>query len=123
MYSCGDCCSYSNQTCSSICLHIGMWLKGLRRRPHSGADTTGHIESYHGALKRWLKLDQRGTQGQHLDWMIVKLIESVERHYEYRLELNSLGFVKNKVIADIVKKSAIVAKEIKDDHCSHHCTH
>ena len=88
-----------------------MWLKGLRR-----ADTTSSIESYHGALKRWMKIDRRGTQGRRLDWLIVKLNESVQSHYLYRLDLKALGFVKNKKIVEIVTNSVLGAKSIKDEN-------
>ena len=93
-----------------------MWLKGLCRRRHSGADTTGTIESYHGALKRWMKIDRWGTQGRRLDWLIVKLNKSVQSHYSYKLDLKALGFVKNKKIEKIVTNSVLGAKSIKDEN-------
>ena len=93
-----------------------MWLKGLRRCRHSGADTTGTIKSYHGALKRWMKMDRWGTQGRRLDWLIAKLNKSVQTHYLYKLDLKALGFVKNKKIAEIVTNSVFGAKSIKDEN-------
>ena len=60
-------------------------------------------------------MDRRGTQGRPLDWLIVKLNESVQTHYLYRLDLKALGFVKNKKIAEIVTNSILGAKSIKDE--------
>ena len=97
-------------------LLLGLWLKGLRRCCHSGADTTGTIESYHEALKRWMKIDRWRTQGRCLDWLIVKLNESVQSYYLYMLNLKALRFVKNKKIAKIVTNSIFGAKSIKNEN-------
>ena len=46
----------------------------------------------------------------------MKLNESVQSHYLYRLDLKALGFVKNKKIAEIVTNSVLGAKSIKDEN-------
>ena len=63
-----------------------------------------------------MKIDQRGTQRRCLNWLIVKLNESVKSHYMYRLDLKALGFVKNKKVAEIVTNSILGAKSIKDEN-------
>ncbi len=34
-----------------------LWMVGVQKVPHSNQGTKASIESYHGALKRWLALD------------------------------------------------------------------
>ena len=63
-----------------------MWLIGARRVPHSNQDTQGSIEAYHGALKRWFKLDTKGLRGRRVDWLVWKLTTVVARHYMHVAE-------------------------------------
>ena len=46
----------------------------------------------------------------------MKLNESVQSHYMYRLDLKPLGFVKNKKVVEIVINSVLGAKSIKDEN-------
>jgi hypothetical protein len=47
-----------------------LWMVGVQRVPHSNQNTQGNIESYHGALKRWLALDTKGLRGRRIDWLV-----------------------------------------------------
>jgi hypothetical protein len=47
-----------------------LWMVGIRRVPHSNQDTQMGIESYHGALKRWLTFDTQGLRGRRIDWLV-----------------------------------------------------
>jgi hypothetical protein len=47
-----------------------LWMVGVQRMPHSNQDTQAKIESYHGALKRWLALDTKGLRGHRIDWLV-----------------------------------------------------
>jgi len=44
-----------------------LWMVGVRRVPHSNQNTQASIESYHGALKRWLAFDTKGFRGRRID--------------------------------------------------------
>jgi hypothetical protein len=51
-------------------MSVELWMVGVRRMPHSNQDTQASIESYHGALKRWLALDIKGLKGCRIDWLV-----------------------------------------------------
>ncbi len=44
-----------------------LWMVDVRRMSHSNQDSQANIESYHGALKRWLALDTKGLRGRRID--------------------------------------------------------
>jgi surface antigen len=71
-----------------------LWMVGVRRVPHSNQDTQASIESYHGALKRWLVLDTKGLRGRRLDWLVWRLTTTIARHYMHTLEMEKKGFHK-----------------------------
>jgi hypothetical protein len=68
-----------------------LWMVGVRRVPHSNQDTQASIESYHGALKRWLALDTKGLRGRRLDWLVWRLTTTIARHYMHTLEMEKKG--------------------------------
>jgi hypothetical protein len=39
------------------------------------------IESYHGAIKWWLKHDKRGTKAQRVYWLVWRLTNPISTHY------------------------------------------
>jgi hypothetical protein len=79
-----------------------LWMVGVRRVPHSNQDTQANIESYHGALKRWLSLDTKGLRGRRIDWMVWQLTTTIACHYMHTLEMKKKGFIKNKVMEAII---------------------
>jgi hypothetical protein len=79
-----------------------LWMVGVRIVPHSNQDTQASIESYHGALKRWLVLDTKGLRGCRIDWLVWRLTTTIARHYMQTLEMKKKGFIKNKVMEAII---------------------
>jgi hypothetical protein len=64
--------------------------------PHSNQNTQANIESYHGALKRWLVLDTKGLRGHRIDWLVWQLTTKITHHYMHTLEMKKKGFIKKK---------------------------
>jgi len=64
-----------------------LWMVGVRRVPHSNQDTQASIESYLGALKRWLAFDTKGLRRHRIDWLVWRLITTIARHYMHTLEI------------------------------------
>ena len=81
-------------------------------------DTQSSIESYHGALKRWLSTDVRGLQGRRVDWLVWRLCTPVSNHYMHLMERKFNGFVVNKTIENIVQKSIFKSRDITSIHMS-----
>ena len=79
-------------------------------------DTESSIESYHGALKRWLNTYVRVLRGRRVDWLLWRLSNSVSNHNIYLMERKFNGFVVNKAVEDIFRKSIIKAKDILSSH-------
>jgi hypothetical protein len=48
---------------------VDMYLVGHRQNPHSNQDTQISIESYHAALKRWMKINNHQLQGCRMDFL------------------------------------------------------
>jgi hypothetical protein len=63
-----------------------------------------NIESYHGALKRWLTLDTKGLRGHRIDWLVWQLT-TIACHYMHTLEMKKRGFIKNKVMEAIITQT------------------
>jgi len=82
-----------------------LWMAGVRRVPHSNQDTKANIESYHGALKRWLALDTKGLRGCRIDLLVWRLTTTITHHYMHTLEMKKKGFIKNKVMEAIITRS------------------
>ncbi len=74
-----------------------LWMVGVQRVPHSNQNTQGNIESYHGALKRWLALDTKGLRGRRIDWLVWWLSTTIARHYMHTLKMKKKGFTKKKL--------------------------
>jgi hypothetical protein len=68
-------------------MFVELWMVGVRRVPHSNQDTQTNIESYHGALKRWLALDTKGLRGCRINWLVWRLTTTIARHYMHTLEM------------------------------------
>jgi hypothetical protein len=51
-------------------MFVELWMVGVQKMPHSNQDAQVSIESYHGALKRWLALDTKGLKGCRIDWLV-----------------------------------------------------
>jgi hypothetical protein len=47
---------------------------------HSSQNTQASIESYYGALKRWLSLETKGFRGWWIDWLMQKLTTTIVKH-------------------------------------------
>jgi len=95
---------------------VELWMVGVQRMPHSNQDTQANIESYHGALKRWLALDTKGLRGRRLDWLVCRLTTTIAHHYMHTLEMKKKGFIKNKVMEAIVTRSVQKAAFIPFTH-------
>ncbi len=86
-------------------MFVELWMVGVWKVPHSNQDTQASIESYHGALKRWLTLDTKGLRGHRIDWLVWRLTATIARHYMHTLETKKRGFIKNKVMEAIITRS------------------
>jgi len=51
-------------------MFVELWMVGVRKVPHSNQDTQVSIESYRGALKRWLAFDTKGFRKHKIDWLV-----------------------------------------------------
>ena len=92
-----------------------MWTKGVRRIPHAGQDTNSSIESYHGAMKRWLGFTTKGLRGRRLDWLITMLTTTIHNHYTHRLALQKAGLIKNDIITLKVRESVNLSYSIDEE--------
>ncbi len=86
-------------------MFVELGMVGVRRVPHSNQDTQANIESYHGALKRWLTLDTKGLRGCRINWLVWRLTTTIACHYMHTLEMKKRGFIKNKVMEAIITRS------------------
>ncbi len=100
------------------CYFKDLWTVGTRRVPHSNMDTQSSIESYHGALKRWLSTDVRGLQGRRVDWLVWRLCTPVSNQYMHLMKPKFNGFVVNKTIENIVQKNILKSRDIRSIHMS-----
>jgi hypothetical protein len=78
---------------------------GLQCVQHFNQDIQVSIESYHGALKCWFSLEMKGLQGHQIDWLTWKLIAIAAQHYMHMSKMKKSGFIKNKVVEQLVKAS------------------
>ena len=99
---------------------IEMYLVGHRRNPHSNQDTQASIESYHAALKRWMKIDNHQLRGRRLDFLVWRLTFPVVTHYMYNHGKKLNGFVLNKQVEKIVANDIIKTKTIPLEHIRRH---
>ena len=95
-----------------------MYLVSHRQNLHSNQNTQASIESYHAALKRWMKIDDHLRRGQIMNFLMRHITTSVIIHnmYNHRRKLN--GFVLNKRVEkilanDITKTNNILLKHIR----------
>lgn len=79
-----------------------MYLVGHRRNPHSNQDTQASIESYHAALKQWMKIDNHQLQCRRLGFLVWRLTTHVVTHYMYNHGKKLNGVVLNKRVKKIV---------------------
>jgi hypothetical protein len=80
-------------------------MVGLCRVPHSNQDTQASIKSYHGALKCWFFFKIKGLRGCDIDLLVWKLTRTMARHYMHQAKMKRQGFIKNKVMAQLVVAS------------------
>ena len=97
-----------------------MYLVGHRRNPHSNQDTQASIESYHAALKQWIKIDNHQLRGRRLDFLVWHLTNPVVTYYMYNHGKKLNGFVFNKRVEKIVANVITKAKTIPLDHIRRH---
>ncbi len=83
-------------------MFVKLWMVGVQRVFYSNQDTRINIESYHGALKRWLALDTKSFRGRKIDWLVWPLIITITHHYMQTLEMKKRGFIENKVMEAII---------------------
>ncbi len=74
-----------------------LWMVGVRKMPHSNQDTQVSIESYRGALKRWLALDTKGFREHKIDWLVWWLTTTIAHDYMHTLEMKKRGFIKTRL--------------------------
>jgi hypothetical protein len=86
-------------------MFVELWMVGVQRMPHSNQDTQTNIESYHGALKRWLSLDTKGLKGHRIYWLVWRLTTTIAHHFMHTLEMKKWGFIKNKVMEAIISQN------------------
>ena len=91
------------------------WTKGVRRIPHAGQDTNSSIESYHGAMKRWLGFTTKGLRGRRLDWLITMLTTTIHNHYTHRLAMKKAGLIKNEIMTLKVRESVNLSYSIDEE--------
>jgi hypothetical protein len=82
-----------------------LWMVGVQKVRHSNQDTQASIESYHGALKRWLALDIKCFRRRRIDWLVWRLTITIAHHYMHTLKMKKKGFIKNKVMEAIITRS------------------
>ena len=59
-----------------------MWVLAARTYRHSGQNTNGALESYHGVvLKRVLNQARKTAVTRNLQWLVWQLEESILVHY------------------------------------------
>jgi hypothetical protein len=66
IYGRGKCNTFTTIYGCTLYHVVNLWMVGLRRVPHSNQDTQTSIESYHGALKRWILWKQKGFEVNEL---------------------------------------------------------
>ena len=99
-----------------------MYLVGHRRNPHSNQDTQASIESYHAALKQWMKIDNHQLQCRRLGFLVWRLTTHVVTHYMYNHGKKLNGVVLNKRVKKIVANAITKTKTIPLDHIRRHET-
>ena len=97
-----------------------MYLIGHRRNLHSNQDTQASIESYHAALKRWMKIDNHQLRGRRMDSLVWRLTNPVQTHYQYNDGRKVNGFVLNKHFERIVANGIAKANAIPIQHVQRH---
>ena len=111
---------YINCILLNLYCTIEMYLIGHRRNPHSNQDTQASIESYHGALKRWMKIDNHQLRRRRMDFLVWRLTTPVVTHYIYNQERKLHGFVRNKFVKKSVAAGITKAKAIPLEHIHRH---
>ena len=96
-----------------------MYFIGHCRNRHSNQDTTSSTEAYHGALKRWMLVDNRDKHGRRIDFLVWQLTTPVVSHYMYMQSRKLNGFVLNKSIETTVKNGIARAKMIPVEDIDH----
>jgi hypothetical protein len=96
-----------------MCVAV-MWAKKVRRIPFAGQDTNSSIESYYGAMKRWLGFTTKGLWGRRFDWLITILRTTIYNHYTHRLTMKKVGLIKNKIMALKVRESVNLSYSIDE---------
>ncbi len=90
---------------SNVCGVLKLWMVGFQQVPCSNQDTQTNIKSYHNALKHWFSLDTKGLRGHWIDWLVWMLTTTIAHHYMQTMEMRKKGFIKNKIVEAIVRKS------------------
>ena len=91
---------------------LELYLIGHRRHHHSNQDTQSNIEGYHGALKRWMLVDNRDRRGRRIDFLVWRLTNPVVDHYMYLQGQKVNGYIRNKSVEGIVERGIAQAKKI-----------
>ena len=97
-----------------------MWVRASRIVPHSGQDTNGAIEAYHGVLKYKFLGGSKLMRGRRVDWLLHKLTTTCLPYYWYVQMLKDNGFVRNNAIEKVVLNSYERALTIPDDSVTFH---
>ena len=100
-----------------------MYLVGHRRNSRSNQDTQASIESYHVALKRWMKIDNHQLRGQRMDFSVWRLTTPVIIHYMYNHRRKLNVFVFSKWVEKIVTIDIIKIQNNMLEHIRHQKAH
>jgi hypothetical protein len=91
---------------------VEMCMVGVCQFLHANQDTQASIEAHHGAIKRWLKHDTRGTKARRVDWLVWRLTNTVSTHYFHVQEAKRKGFIQNHNAKTIVEDGIFQARTI-----------
>lgn len=76
-------------------LQLGMWAKGCQEFPHANQETNNVVESYHCYLKTTFLSNRRKKCDRRTDWLLHKLLTTVEPCYRFKKILKEEGFLNN----------------------------
>ena len=100
-------------------MFLEMYLIGHCQNRHSNQDTTSSIEAYHGALKRWMLVDNRDNHGKRIDFLVWQLTTPIVSHFMYMQSRKLNEFVLSKSLETIVKNNIARAKMIPVEDIDH----
>ena len=93
-----------------------MYLVGQLKNPHSNQNTQASIESYHAALKQWIKIENHKLQGQRMDFLVWRITTYVVIYNMYNHVKKLNGFVLNKRVEKIMANDITKTKFILLEH-------